>query len=61
MEVMVVPPRLPGRIAARGGGGGRAGREIGVDEENFSVMHERGICGIILRERLVMSYAVVCS
>ena len=33
--IIVVPPRLPGGSAARGGGEGRTGREIGVDEKNF--------------------------
>jgi len=61
MEVMVVPPRLPGRPAARGDGEGRAGREVGVEKKIFSVMHGCGICGIILRKRLVMNYDVVCS
>ena len=34
--IIVVSPRLPGGSAARDGAEGRAGREIGVDENFFS-------------------------
>ena len=33
--IIVVPPLSFGRLSVRGGGEGRAGREIGVDENFF--------------------------
>ena len=54
MEVMVVPPRLPGRPTAREGGEWRAGREIGVDpsfNEKISPPHLRHIANLIQYHR----------
>ena len=54
MEVMVVPPRLPGRPTAREGGEGRAGREIGVDpsfNEKISPPPLRHIANLIQYRR----------